>query len=64
MNTHEHLIDRLGGTRAVADALGQNLSTVSMWRQRGVPWRFRPAVANLAKRQKVPLPKAFLEPGE
>lgn len=64
MNPHEHLIDRLGGTRAVADALGQNLSTVSMWRVRGVPWRFRPAVANLAKRQKVPLPKAFLEPGE
>lgn len=60
---HEHIIiDRLGGSKAVAEALHQKQNTISMWRIRGVPWRFRPALAALARRQGVSLPRNFLDP--
>ncbi len=60
---YEPLIDRLGGSKAVAEALKQKQSTISMWRVRGVPWRFRPAVVALAKRRGVSVPRNFLDPG-
>ncbi len=62
MEQQTNLIDQLGGYRAVASELGQNETTVSNWRARGVPWRWRPVVAQLAKRKKVVLPADFLQP--
>lgn len=58
---HSKLIVELGGTGAVASALGQQDSAVSMWKRRGVPWRWRPAVAELAEAKGVELPEGFLE---
>lgn len=55
-------IEQLGGTGAVATELRQNDSTVSMWRVRGIPWRWRPTIAELAKRRGVDVPSGFLEP--
>ncbi|MSO71370.1 MAG: hypothetical protein EXQ88_05080 [Alphaproteobacteria bacterium] len=57
---HRAFIDALGGSHAVADRLGEKLSTVSTWRIRGVPWRHRTALATLARQHRVPLPDGFL----
>ena len=59
---HDELIKALGGSAEVAKATGQLQSTVSMWRTRGVSWRFRPTIAELARKAKVQLPEGFLEP--
>lgn len=56
------IIDKLGGTKAVATELTQNDSTISMWRQRGVPWRWRQSIAAMAARKDVALPEGFLSP--
>jgi hypothetical protein len=32
MNDHDNLFDRLGGTRAIAEALGEAPSTVQSWK--------------------------------
>lgn len=58
----KELIDSLGGTGAVSDHLGVASNAVSNWTKRGVPWRFRPAVAQLAKQKRQPLPDGFLDP--
>lgn len=58
-----NLIDALGGDAAVAAALGiRNYRVVKNWKERGIPWRWRPTIAKLAKRAKVTLPPDFLEP--
>ena len=54
-----NLIDQLGGTRSVADALQQKQSTVSMWKARAVPWRWRAAVQQLAEEKGVAVPADF-----
>lgn len=55
----EHLIDRLGGNKAVADALGTTINVVANWRTREIPWKRRPAIARLASSQAVALPVDF-----
>jgi len=60
--THSAFIELLGNTGKVAAALGQNETTVSNWKKRVVPWRWRPAVAVLAKDAEVELPDGFLDP--
>lgn len=42
------IIDSLGGTGAVADALSQAASTVSGWRDRGIPSKHWAAIVRLA----------------
>lgn len=37
MITSDSVIDRLGGTKAVAEALALAVPTVSVWRVRGIP---------------------------
>lgn len=59
---HSALIDNLGGTSAVARALGVADQTVSSWRERGVSWRYRPTLATMARRRKIALPADFLDP--
>jgi acid phosphatase family membrane protein YuiD len=48
MDSFESIIVALGGTGAVAAALGQSDSTVSSWRTRGIPAGHWAAVVALA----------------
>lgn len=50
------LIKSLGGTTALANALNLRVSQVNNWNVRGVPWRYRPAVAQLAHKKNTKLP--------
>jgi hypothetical protein len=60
----KELIDKLGGVKAVADALQTSPGAVANWRlpARSIPWRWRFALANLAGAKGVPLPAGFLNP--
>ena len=58
--TTAEIIVALGDTGEVAKALGIADNTVSNWKQRGIPWRWKPRVAILAKERKVMLPADFL----
>lgn len=60
---HNELIKALGGSGKVSKAIGLNQSTVSMWRERGIAWRYRPLIADMARKAKVKLPDGFLDPG-
>lgn len=56
------LVQDLGGSGAVAKALNLRQNTVAMWRLRKrIPWRYRPALANLANQQGVDVPRDFLK---
>jgi len=55
-------IEELGGSATVAEHLGLEVNVVSNWKKRGIAWPWRPAVAELAKKAKVQLPKGFLIP--
>jgi len=49
MQSADDLIEELGGTRVVAANLGLPLSTVSSWKERGIPARRWPAIVKLSK---------------
>ena len=55
------IIDRLGGAKALAEALGLTKQAVTNWRlgKRGIPWRHRPAIARLAADRAEALPIGF-----
>lgn len=53
MITSDFIIDALGGTKAVADELSQALSTVSGWRERGIPSTHWLALSRLASERGV-----------
>jgi hypothetical protein len=59
------IIQKLGGTRALAAALRLPVSTVQSWKSCGViPARQQEAVLEAAARIKVPLePAEFFDPG-
>lgn len=66
MGEHSQLINALGGTVGTAKRLGHGVTPNMTWNWRTadrIPWRWRPALAAIAKRGKIPLPKGFLEPG-
>ncbi len=58
--TDASLIDRLGGTEAVAEAMDIDFHTVKKWRYRGIPWRRRSDFADLARSLRKKLPSDFL----
>ena len=62
MMTVREFIDRLGGTKIVAEKLDLPISTVSGWNiSNSVPkWRV-PALRTLASRKKVEMPDTFAE---
>ena len=65
MGDHAKLIADLGGTVATAKKLGHGVTPNMTWNWRAadrVPWRWRPALAVVAKREKITLPEGFLEP--
>jgi len=47
------------GADALAGA-GFNAEQVKKWRLRGIPWRLRAIVADMARRKRVALPPDFL----
>ncbi len=49
MDSPGSIIDALGGTKRVAEALGEAVSTVSGWRSRGIPGTRWVALVDLAK---------------
>lgn len=57
---HDAFIEKLGDTGAVASITGQKDSTVSNWKARSIPWRFRPQLAEIAKQRGVDVPEGFL----
>ena len=61
---HADFIEQLGDTGAVATALGQKDSAVSMWKRRGVPWRWRTTLADVAAAKGVAVPDGFLSPDQ
>ncbi len=54
------IIVALGDNAAVADALGLSRSTTANWKERGIPWKMRAKVKELARRKRVSLPADFL----
>lgn len=54
------LIDILGGPTVVARALGHTPNAVANWKSREIPWRWRPALAELARAKGVPVSPEFL----
>ena len=70
MTTHADFIDQLGGGTVIAAELWPGAPVeqqdrlrerVYKWKKNGVPWRWRSAVARLAKRRGVPLPEDFFD---
>ena len=55
-----YLIDRLGGCVKVAHQLGASPSSVSNWKRRGVPWKYRGAMTRLATAAGWTVPQGFL----
>lgn len=55
----EHII-ALGDTSHVAEQIGVSPTAVSNWKRRGVPWRMRPLIKDLARRKRLKLPADFL----
>jgi DNA-binding transcriptional regulator YdaS (Cro superfamily) len=56
-----HIIDMLGGPAALAKALNVKPSAVSNWKLdgRGIPFKFRPAIARLAAERAINLPADY-----
>lgn len=53
------IVDAIG-TAELARRLQLRLNTVSNWRSRGVPYRWRPAVAKIARQKRIKIPSDFL----
>lgn len=60
--TDEQIIDRLGGTVAVAKRLGLERGAVSNWKKRGISAAGRYQIAALAIEDGLELPKRFPAP--
>jgi len=58
--TDEEVIVALGDVTRLAVSLDTTKSTVANWKERGIPWRFRPYVKEIARRRRIKLPSDFL----
>jgi len=58
---HREFIDSLGGTLILARLVGVRAKAAWNWHERGIPWRFRPAIADFAKDRGVEVPTDFLD---
>lgn len=53
------LVGKLGSLQALAERLGESAQTVFNWKERGISWRARPLVQDVAADLRVALPKDF-----
>lgn len=58
---HSKLIDKLGGTQAVADGLKVSKAVVSGWRTRGISEAGMYKIKAFAERRGFKLPASFLK---
>lgn len=58
--TDEQVIIAVGDNAAVAHGLGIPKSTVANWKARGIPWKWRHHIRDMAKKKRVNLPDNFL----
>jgi len=54
-------IINLLGTAEVAKSCGRSVSAVQNWKVRGIPWRWRAKVGQIAKRRGVSVPVGFIQ---
>ncbi len=47
------ILEKIGATGAIADALGQSSETISNWKRRGIPARWKPSILAMAKKQGI-----------
>lgn len=67
---HVDLIDALGGPKEVIGFINQHLNlpadesmcpqTCSMWKRRGIPFRYRAPLAIMASERGIDVPRGFL----
>jgi hypothetical protein len=60
--TDADIIEALGNTFEVARRLGRKPTAVSNWKANGIPWRWRPQVALMARDANIMIPADFLLP--
>lgn len=58
--TDKDIIIALGDTRWLAEKIGAPVTTVSNWKERGIPWHWRGEIKQIAQRKRVSLPAEFL----
>lgn len=58
--TDAEIIEALGDSGKVADALGLKQNTVSNWKERGISWHKRAYVRELARKKRIALPSDFM----
>ena len=59
MSSASRIIEKFGGTRPAAQALGVPTSTVQSWKQSGViPARRQPDVLKIARERNIPIEPA------
>ncbi len=63
LGEHAYIIHELGGSTRLARWLGIDPNVPSNWHKRGIPWRWRPRVATLARGRDIELPRGFLHEG-
>jgi hypothetical protein len=58
-STDRDLLKALGGIIVVAEELDREPRAVKGWWYRGIPWKERAKLAELAKKKRVPTPANF-----
>lgn len=58
-STDRDLLKALGGIEGVAEALDRTPRAVKGWWYRGIPWKDRATVADLAKKKRIATPTNF-----
>jgi uncharacterized protein YjcR len=61
MSDKPHFLDQLGGNKVIAEALAVAPNVVANWKERGIPWKRRHVIAQIAAKRRVPLPENFWE---
>jgi len=55
------VIRLIGGARELSRALSISIDAARKFQQRGIPWKYRPAVQKMAKAKRLKLPDDFLD---
>lgn len=58
---HKDFLEQLGRTGEIAKQIGVASQTVSKWKVRAIPWRYRAKFVRMAALAGVQLPEGFLD---